>query len=80
MEVGVQLRALTSLPSSKEARRNNRTSRMASYGMLRRLAIVRTEVSEEFRAYFVKVTRIRELGTTLAVTSKKVGSSKSRTA
>jgi hypothetical protein len=33
------------------------------------LALVRTEVSEELSASFIKVTRIGELGTTLAVTS-----------
>jgi hypothetical protein len=36
--------------------------------MLRRVALVRTEVSEELSAYFIRVTRIDELGTTLAVT------------
>jgi hypothetical protein len=42
---------------------------MASFGMLRRLALVRTDVSEELSASFIRVTRIGELGTTLAVTS-----------
>jgi hypothetical protein len=42
---------------------------MASSGMLRRVAVVRTEVSEELRASSIRVTRIGELGTTLAVTS-----------
>jgi hypothetical protein len=37
--------------------------------MLRRVALVRTDVSEELRASFIRVTRIGELGTTLAVTS-----------
>jgi hypothetical protein len=41
---------------------------MASSGMLRRVALVRTDVSEELSASFIKVTRIDELGTTLAVT------------
>jgi hypothetical protein len=36
--------------------------------MLRRVALVRTDVSEELSASFVRVTRIGELGTTLAVT------------
>jgi hypothetical protein len=40
-----------------------------SSGMLRRVALVRTDVSEEFSACFIRVTRIGELGTTLAVTS-----------
>jgi hypothetical protein len=38
--------------------------------MLRRVTLVRTDVSDEFSAYFIRVTRIGELGTTLAVTSK----------
>jgi hypothetical protein len=37
--------------------------------MLRRVALVRTEVSEELSLSFMKVTRIGELGTTLAVIS-----------
>jgi hypothetical protein len=43
---------------------------MASSGMLRHVALVRTDVSEELTASFIRVTRIGELGTTLAVTSK----------
>jgi hypothetical protein len=39
--------------------------------MLRRVALVRTDVSEELSASFIRVTRIGELGTTLAVTSKQ---------
>jgi hypothetical protein len=42
---------------------------MVSFGMLRRVALVRTDVSEELSASFIRVTRIGELGTTLAVTS-----------
>jgi hypothetical protein len=41
---------------------------MASSGILRRVALVRTDVSEELSASFIRVTRIGELGTTLAVT------------
>jgi hypothetical protein len=37
--------------------------------MLRRLALVRADVSEEPIASIIRVTRIGELGTTLAVTS-----------
>jgi hypothetical protein len=36
-----------------------------SSGMLRRLALVRTDVSEEPSASFIRVTRIDELGTAL---------------
>jgi hypothetical protein len=41
---------------------------MASSGMLRRAALVRTDVSEEIGSSIIRVTRIGELGT-LAVTS-----------
>jgi hypothetical protein len=44
---------------------------MVSCGMLRRVALVRTDVSEELSASFVRVTIIGELGTTLAVTSNR---------
>jgi hypothetical protein len=37
--------------------------------MLRRVALVRTDVSEEFSASTIRVTRIGELGKTSAVTS-----------
>jgi hypothetical protein len=39
--------------------------------MLRRVALVRTDVSEDRSASFIRVTRIGELGTTLAVTSNR---------
>jgi hypothetical protein len=48
-----------------------RDGRMASSGMLRREVLVRTDVSEELSASFIRVTRIGELGTTLAVTSNR---------
>jgi hypothetical protein len=44
---------------------------MVSSGMLRRVALVRADVSEERSASFIRVTRIGELGTTLAVTSNR---------
>jgi hypothetical protein len=44
---------------------------MAFSGMLRRVALVRTDVSEELSASFIRVTRIIELGTTLAVTNNR---------
>jgi hypothetical protein len=43
--------------------------RMESSGMLRRVTLVTTDVSEELSASFIRVTKIGELGTTLAVTS-----------
>jgi hypothetical protein len=39
--------------------------------MLRRMALVRTDVSEELSASFIRVTRIGEVATTLAVTSNR---------
>jgi hypothetical protein len=36
--------------------------------MLRRVALVRTDVSEELSTSFIRAKRICELGTTLAVT------------
>jgi hypothetical protein len=44
---------------------------MASSGMLRRVALVRTDVSEELSASFIRMLRIGELETTLAVTSNR---------
>jgi hypothetical protein len=42
---------------------------MASSGKLRRVTLVRADFSEERSASFIRVTRIGELGTTLAVTN-----------
>jgi hypothetical protein len=44
---------------------------MVSSGMLRPDALVRTDVSEQLIASFIRVTRIDETGTTLAVTSNR---------
>jgi hypothetical protein len=44
---------------------------MVSSGMLSRVALVRTDVSEETSAFFIRVTIIGELGRTLAVTSNR---------
>jgi hypothetical protein len=40
---------------------------MSSSGMLHRVALVITDVSEEHSAFIIMVTRIGELGTTLAL-------------
>jgi hypothetical protein len=42
-----------------------------SSGMLRRVALVKTDVSEEPSNSFIRVTRIDELGTTQAATSNR---------
>jgi hypothetical protein len=44
---------------------------MVSSGSLRGVAIVRTDVSQELNASFIRVTRIGEPGTTLSVTSNR---------
>jgi hypothetical protein len=44
---------------------------MASSGMVCHVAVVRTEVSGELSTSFIRVTRLCELGTTLAATSKR---------
>jgi hypothetical protein len=44
---------------------------MVSSGLLRRVAFVRTDVSEEPGASFIRVAKIGELGTTQAATSNR---------
>jgi hypothetical protein len=45
--------------------------RMVSFGLLRRVALVRNDVSEEPGASFIRVTKIGEIGTTQAATSNR---------
>jgi hypothetical protein len=44
---------------------------MASSGMLRRVALVRTDVSEKLSASFIRVKKVGALGTTQAATSNR---------
>jgi hypothetical protein len=46
---------------------------MSSSGVLRRVALVTTDVSEELSASIIRVTRIGELGTMLITASVCVG-------
>jgi hypothetical protein len=39
---------------------------MTFSGMLHRVALITTDISEEFSASFIRVTRISELGTTMS--------------
>jgi hypothetical protein len=52
---------------------------MVSSGLLPRVALVRTDVSEESGAAFIRVTKIGELGITQAATSNRIGISSQRT-
>jgi hypothetical protein len=52
-------------------RLHERSLRMVSSGLLRRVALVRTDVSEEPGAFFIRVTKIGKLGTTQAATSNR---------
>jgi hypothetical protein len=44
---------------------------MASSGTLRRVALVRTDVSEEPGAFFIRVTRIGELAPATVATTRR---------
>jgi hypothetical protein len=57
--------------SGVDGAENKFSCRMVSSGKLHRVALVRTDVSEERSASFVRVTRIGELGTSLAITSNR---------
>jgi hypothetical protein len=50
---------------------NTILQRLVSSGMLRLVVLVRTDVSEVLSASFFRVTRIGELGTTLALNSNR---------
>jgi hypothetical protein len=54
--------------------------RMAFSGTLLRAALVRNDISEELSASFIRVTRICELGITLAVTSNRISSQRASVA
>jgi hypothetical protein len=47
------------------------TMKNGVFGLLRRVALVRTDVSEETGASFIRVAKIGELGTTQAATSNR---------
>jgi hypothetical protein len=70
-EVCFNVVAFRSFARQRPRSKQPKSRRMVSSGMLRRVALVRTDVSEEFSASFIRVTRIGELGTTLAVTSNR---------
>jgi hypothetical protein len=44
---------------------------MASSGMLRRVTLLRTDVSEELSPSIIRVTRVGELGTTAVVINNR---------
>jgi hypothetical protein len=67
-EVGISVRSVYSIHRNLNM---HYLWRMPSSGMLHRVALVRTDVSEELSSSFSRVTRIAELGTTLAITSNR---------
>jgi hypothetical protein len=55
----------------KRGERDKGKRQMASSGMLRRVALVRNNVSEELSDSFIRVTRIGELGTTAVPSNRR---------
>jgi hypothetical protein len=51
--------------------RSDRVRRMASFGILRRVALVRDKVWEEFGISIIRVTRICELGTLATISNRR---------
>jgi hypothetical protein len=74
----IETRPTFPLGLPNDLRQTIERAKMASSVMLRRVALVRTEVSEELSAFAIRVTRIGELGTTLAVTSNRPTKRKQR--
>jgi hypothetical protein len=68
----------TSHETTHHAQTKYKTQRIASSGMLRLVALVGTDVSEELSASIIRVTRKGELGKTLALTSNRLGISSQR--
>jgi hypothetical protein len=66
-----EVRRLKNMQSYKAYHRDNHLWRSASSGMLHRVALVRSDVSDDLSVSIIRVTRIGELGTTVAVTSNR---------
>jgi hypothetical protein len=69
LSLGIRWELSSSCPGHRTSLDAVKTEISHTSGMLRHVALVRTDVSEELSASFIRVTRIAELGTTLAVTS-----------
>jgi hypothetical protein len=64
-----ELRRTLAVTSNRSKLRTN--MKMVSSGLVRRVALVRTDVSEVLSASFLRETKIGELGTTQAATSNR---------